>query len=85
MGHSRLSSLRDADTGSIEVLLQTQVVLCEPPELELAHRLLSRSGHHLAGEVGDDNGRCEGLAVWPRCCSGQKDVPPPGSAALCLV
>jgi hypothetical protein len=45
----------DSDSGPCEILPQTRVVLCQPPQLELRHRLLvwTRWDCH-GGYVGED-------------------------------
>jgi hypothetical protein len=44
---ARLSGLADSDSRTVEILLQAQVVLREPAELELAHRLFPWAVHRV--------------------------------------
>lgn len=48
---ARSRSLADADARSVEILLEPQVVLGEPAELELAHALFPWAVHHAGLEA----------------------------------
>ena len=69
---ARLSGLADSDSRTVEILLQSQIVLREPAELELAHRLFPWAVHRVEERASKLVSRMKELEDGPLCSDAQK-------------